>query len=175
MSQRVLIAGIGNIFLQDDGFGVEVVRRLAAELLPQWIRVADFGIRGVHLAYEIIDGDYDAVILVDAAPRGEEPGTVYFIEPDLETVDTLEPVSLDTHGMDPQVVLQTIKTLGGMRGRLYVVGCEPLETEEGIGLSAPVARGVEDAIKLLHDIIDRLSQEDFDSGLERKVSKQVSR
>ena len=175
MSQRVLIAGIGNIFLQDDGFGVEVVRRLAAELLPQWIRVADFGIRGVHLAYEIIDGDYDAVILVDAAPRGEEPGTVYFIEPDLETVDTLEPVSLDTHGMDPQVVLQTIKTLGGMRGRLYVVGCEPLETEEGIGLSAPVARGVEDAIKLLHDIIDRLSQEDFDSGLERKVSKQMSR
>jgi len=175
MSQRVLIAGIGNIFLQDDGFGVEVVRRLASELLPQWIRVADFGIRGVHLAYEIIDGDYDAVILVDAAPRGEEPGTVYFIEPDLETVDTLEPVSLDTHGMDPQVVLQTIKTLGGMRGRLYVVGCEPLETEEGIGLSAPVARGVEDAIKLLHDIIDRLSQEDFDSGLERKVSKQVSR
>jgi len=175
MSQRVLIAGIGNIFLQDDGFGVEVVRRLASELLPQWIRVADFGIRGVHLAYEIIDGDYDAVILVDAAPRGEEPGTVYFIEPDLETVDTLEPVSLDTHGMDPQVVFQTIKTLGGMRGRLYVVGCEPLETEEGIGLSAPVARGVEDAIKLLHDIIDRLSQEDFDSGLERKVSKQVSR
>jgi len=175
MSQRVLIAGIGNIFLQDDGFGVEVVRRLASELLPQWIRVADFGIRGVHLAYEIIDGDYDAVILVDAAPRGEEPGTVYFIEPDLETVDTLEPVSLDTHGMDPQVVLQTIKTLGGMRGRLYVVGCEPLETEEGIGLSAPVARGVEDAIKLLHDIIDRLSQEDFDSGLERKVSKQMSR
>jgi len=175
MSQRVLIAGIGNIFLQDDGFGVEVVRRLAAELLPQWIRVADFGIRGVHLAYEIIDGDYDAVILVDAAPRGEEPGTVYFIEPDLETVDRREPVFLDAHGMDPQVVLQTIKTLGGMRGRLYVVGCEPLETEEGIGLSAPVARGVEDAIKLLHDIIDRLSQEDFDSGLGRKVSKQMSR
>ena len=175
MSQRVLIAGIGNIFLQDDGFGVEVARQLAVELLPQWIRVADFGIRGVHLAYEIIDGDYDAVILVDAAPRGEEPGTVYFIEPDLETVDRREPIFLDAHGMDPQVVFQTIKTLGGMRGRLYVVGCEPLETEEGIGLSAPVARGVEDAIKLLHDIIDRLSQEDFDSGLERKVSKQVSR
>lgn len=175
MNQRVLIAGIGNIFLQDDGFGVEVVRRLAGELLPQWIRVADFGIRGVHLAYEIIDGDYDAVILVDAAPRGEEPGTVYFIEPDLEMVDAQEPVSLDAHGMDPQVVLQTVKTLGGMRGRLYVVGCEPLETEEGIGLSAPVGRGVEDALKLLHDTIDRLSQDSFDCGVERKVSKQVSR
>ena len=113
MSQRVLIAGIGNIFLQDDGFGVEVVRRLAAESLPEWVRVADFGIRGVHLAYEMLDGDYDAAILVDAAPRGEEPGTVYLIEPDIESVDTREPVSLDAHGMDPQVVLQTIKTFGG--------------------------------------------------------------
>ena len=69
MSQRVLIAGIGNIFLQDDGFGVEVVRRLAAESLPEWVRVADFGIRGVHLAYEMLDGDYDAAILVDAGAR----------------------------------------------------------------------------------------------------------
>ena len=85
MSQRVLIAGIGNIFLQDDGFGVEVVRRLAAESLPEWVRVADFGIRGVHLAYDMLDGDYDAAILVDAAPRGEEPGTVYLIEPDIES------------------------------------------------------------------------------------------
>jgi hydrogenase maturation protease len=169
MSQRVLIAGIGNIFLQDDGFGVEVARRLAAESLPEWVRVADFGIRGVHLAYEMLDGDYDAAILVDAAPRGEEPGTVYLIEPDIEAVDTREPVSLDAHGMDPQVVLQTIKTLGGMRGRLYVVGCEPLETEEGIGLSAPVARGVEDAIKLLYVTIDRLNQEILTEDSKRKA------
>jgi len=128
MKQRMLVAGIGNIFLQDDGFGVEVVKRLAGESLPEWVRVADFGIRGVHLAYEMLDGDYDAVILVDAASRGEEPGTVYLIEPDVETIDTRQPVSLDAHGMDPQVVLQTIKTLGGMRGRLYIVGCEPLES-----------------------------------------------
>jgi hydrogenase maturation protease len=161
MSQRVLIAGVGNIFLQDDGFGVEVVKRLAAESLPDWVRVADFGIRGVHLAYEMLDGDYDAAILVDAASRGEEPGTVYLIEPDIETVDAPEPASLDAHGMDPQVVLQTIKTLGGMRGRLYIVGCEPLEMEEGIGLSAPVAGGVEDAIKLVHNIVERLSAGNF--------------
>jgi hydrogenase maturation protease len=170
MKQRMLVAGIGNIFLQDDGFGVEVVKRLAGESLPEWVRVADFGIRGVHLAYEMLDGDYDAVILVDAASRGEEPGTVYLIEPDVETIDTRQPVSLDAHGMDPQVVLQTIKTLGGMRGRLYIVGCEPLETEEGIGLSSPVARGVEDAIKLVHNIVERFSAGNFDGELEVKIA-----
>ena len=170
MKQRMLVAGIGNIFLQDDGFGVEVVKRLAGESLPEWVRVADFGIRGVHLAYEMLDGDYDAVILVDAASRGEEPGTVYLIEPDIETIDTRQPVSLDAHGMDPQVVLQTIKTLGGMRGRLYIVGCEPLETEEGIGLSSPVARGVEDAIKLVHNIVERFSAGNFDGELEVKIA-----
>ncbi len=170
MKQRMLVAGIGNIFLQDDGFGVEVVKRLAGESLPEWVRVADFGIRGVHLAYEMLDGDYDAAILVDAASRGEEPGTVYLIEPDVETIDTRQPVSLDAHGMDPQVVLQTIKTLGGMRGRLYIVGCEPLETEEGIGLSSPVARGVEDAIKLVHNIVERFSAGNFDGELEVKVA-----
>jgi hydrogenase maturation protease len=170
MKQRMFVAGIGNIFLQDDGFGVEVVKRLAGESLPEWVRVADFGIRGVHLAYEMLDGDYDAVILVDAASRGEEPGTVYLIEPDVETIDTRQPVSLDAHGMDPQVVLQTIKTLGGMRGRLYIVGCEPLETEEGIGLSSPVARGVEDAIKLVHNIVERFSAGTFDGELEVKIA-----
>jgi hydrogenase maturation protease len=175
VSQKVLIAGIGNIFLQDDGFGVEVARQLASESLPQWVCVADFGIRGVHLAYEILDGAYDAVILVDAAPRGEEPGTVFLIEPDIETPSTQASLSLDAHGMDPQVVIQTIKTLGGMRGRLYIVGCEPLETEEGIGLSAPVARGVEDAISLVHNIIESLSAGNFSGELELKGCKQVMR
>src|SRR5436190_23545554 len=112
MKRRVLIAGIGNIFLQDDGFGTEVAQRLAGEQLPDWVCVKDFGIRGVHLAYEMLDGGYDATILVDAAPRGEKPGTVYLIEPDLETVDDAEPLSLDAHGMDPRVVLQMLKSLG---------------------------------------------------------------
>jgi hydrogenase maturation protease len=175
VSQRVLIAGIGNIFLQDDGFGVEVVRRLAAESVPEGVRVADFGIRGVHLAYEILDGGYDAVILVDAAPRGEEPGTVYLIEPDIETTAAQESVSLDAHGMDPQVVIQTIKTLGGMRGRLYVVGCEPQETEEGIGLSAPVVRGVEEAIHLVHKLVENLGEGNLSGELDVKGYKQVGR
>ena len=112
MNQRVLIAGIGNIFLQDDGFGVEVVKRLAAESLPDWVRVEDFGIRGVHLAYEMLDGDYDTTIFIDAAPRGEKPGTVYLIEPNMETVDTREPVSLDAHGMNPNMVLRTAQVVG---------------------------------------------------------------
>jgi hydrogenase maturation protease len=175
MSQRVLIAGIGNIFLQDDGFGVEAVRRLAAGSLPEWVRVVDFGIRGVHLAYEILDGDYDAVILVDAAPRGGDPGTVYLIEPDLESANRREPVSLDAHGMDPQVVLEMIKTLGGIRGRLYIVGCEPLETEEGIGLSAPVAGGVKEAIRLVRNLVENLSEGNFNGEFDVKGHKQVSR
>ena len=175
MSRRVLIAGIGNIFLQDDGFGVEVVRRLGAETLSDGVRVADFGIRGVHLAYEILDGGYDAVILVDAAPRGDEPGTVYLIEPDIETADTQESVCLDAHGMDPQVVLQTIKSLGGMRGRLYIVGCEPQETDEGIGLSEPVSRGVEEAIRLVHKLVQDLSGGNSSEELDVNIAKQVVR
>jgi hydrogenase maturation protease len=175
MKQRVLVAGIGNIFLQDDGFGVEVVKRLAAESLPEWVSVADFGIRGVHLAYEMLDGDYDAAIVVDAAPRGEEPGTVYLIEPDLETAENREPASLDAHGMDPQVVLEMIKMLGGIRGRLYIVGCEPLETDEGIGLSSPVARGVEEAIRLVHTLVESLGEGNFTRELDVKGCKPVSR
>jgi hydrogenase maturation protease len=175
MSQRILIAGIGNIFLQDDGFGVEVVKRLAGESLPDWVRVKDFGIRGVHLAYEILDGGYDTTILIDAAPRGEEPGTVYLIEPNMETVDTREPLSLDAHGMNPNMVFEVLKSLGATRGRVYIVGCEPLETEEGIGLSTSVARGVEDALKLVHNVIERLSAGNFDGKLEVKDCKQVSR
>lgn len=175
MKQRMLIAGIGNIFLQDDGFGVEVVKRLAGESLPEWVRVKDFGIRGVHLAYEMLDGSYDTTILIDATPRGEEPGTVYLIELDLETIDTREPVSLDAHGMNPNMVFEVLKSLGATRGRVYVVGCEPLETEEGIGLSTPVARGVEDAIKLVHNVVERLRQGNFNGELEVKGCKQVSR
>lgn len=175
MNPRVLIAGIGNIFLQDDGFGVEVARRLAADSLPEWVRVADFGIRGVHLAYEILDGDYDAAILVDAVLRGDKPGTVYLIEPDLESTDKREAVSLDAHGMDPQVVLQTIKTMGGVHGRLYVVGCEPLETEEGMGLSAPVTAAVDEAIRLVRNLIENLSEGNFNGNLEVKGYKEVSR
>jgi len=157
-TRSVLIAGVGNIFLGDDGFGVEVANRLALEKLPDWVRVIDFGIRGVHLAYEMLGGGYDTTIMVDATPRGEKPGTVYLIEPDLENVAGEQTVSFDAHGMDPQVVFSTLQSLGGVAGRVLIVGCEPLEADEEIGLSEPVQRGVEEAIRLIHSVVDDLGR-----------------
>ena len=132
---RVLVAGVGNVFLGDDGFGVEVARRLADETLPGWVRVGDFGIRGVHLAYELLEG-YEAAILVDAAPRGEAPGTVYVIEPDLDGE-----------------VFALLKALGGDIPKLLVVGCEPAEVSERMGLSPPVAGAVDQAVAVVRELI----------------------
>lgn len=158
--QRLLIAGVGNIFLQDDGFGVEVAHRLASEALPDWVRVVDFGIRGVHLAYEMLDGGYQTTIMIDATPRGEKPGTVYLIEPDLQNYESQPPASFDAHGMDPQAVFSTLQSLGGIPGRVLIVGCEPLESDEGIGLSEPVKRGVDEAVRLIHSLVKDLTRAD---------------
>lgn len=159
MSVRVLVAGIGNIFLGDDGFGVEVARRLAHEPFPEGVRVADFGIRGLHLAYELLDG-YDTAILIDAAPRGGAPGTVYVIEPELAGDETHAGGSLlDAHGMEPVAVLGLLATLGGSVGRVLVVGCEPATIEEGIGLSEPVARVVAEAVRVVRELVAEVSLE----------------
>jgi hydrogenase maturation protease len=158
MSPRMLVAGVGNVFLGDDGFGVEVARRLAGERLPGWVRVADFGIRGVHLAYEMLEG-YEAVILVDAAPRGEAPGTVYVIEPDLDARPAgfpgpAEPgVLVDAHGMEPDAVFALLKALGGDIPELLVVGCEPAEVTERMGLSPAVAGAVDQAVAVVRELI----------------------
>ena len=146
---------MGNIFLGDDGFGVEVARRLAARALPEGVRVADFGIRGVHLAYELADKSYPTVILVDATPRGGEPGTVYLIEPDLDCLGEQPPGVADAHGMDPATVFGLLKTLGGKPGRVLIVGCEPATTDDEIGLSEPVAAAVEEAVKLILELVER--------------------
>jgi hydrogenase maturation protease len=151
VTPRVLVAGVGNIFLGDDGFGVEVARRLASEELPGWARVADFGIRGVHLAYELLDG-YDTAILVDAAPRGEAPGTVYVIEPERHADRDPEAPLVDAHGMEPRAVLDLLDVLGG-EARVLVVGCEPAEVTERIGLSPPVARAVDDAVEVVRELL----------------------
>ena len=119
--KQILIAGIGNIFLGDDAFGVEVVRELSPHALPPQVHVQDFGIRGYDLAYALADG-YDSAILVDAARRGEPAGTVYLIEPDLAKVSELEGTSVDGHSMDPVRVLQMANALGGCPGRLYLGG-----------------------------------------------------
>jgi len=157
VSGRVLVAGIGNIFLGDDGFGVEVARQLTGERFPAGVRVADFGIRGLHLAYELLDG-YDTAILVDAAPRGGTPGTVYVIEPD-PAPPTDAP--LDAHGLNPEAVLAAVQALGGSVGRVLVVGCEPETTEEGIGLSEPVSLAVNEAVRVVRELVaDETSQEE---------------
>ena len=149
----MLVAGIGNIFLGDDGFGVEVAGRLAAESLPQGVEVRDFGIRGMHLAYEMLDGGYDTTILVDATPRGGTPGSLYLIEPDSGSAEV--PSAPDAHAMNPNAVLAMLDALGGTPGRVLIVGCEPASVEEGIGLSVPVANAIGDAVRFVRQIIDR--------------------
>lgn len=156
---RTLIAGVGNIFLGDDGFGVEVVRRLADLPLPPGAEIVDAGVRGVHLAYQMLDG-YHTVLLIDASARGGEPGTVYLL-------DATEPAApacpqspaLDGHFMTPDTVLALLDTLsagtGGSRPeRVLVVGCEPADVEEGIGLSEAVGVGVDEAVALILNLLD---------------------
>jgi hydrogenase maturation protease len=146
---NVLVAGIGNILLGDDGFGVEVVTHIDATSLPDCVKVADFGIRGVHLSYELLDG-YDALVLVDAMPMGERPGTVAIFEPDVESVD---PTGVDAHSMNPAVVLGLLSSMGGHVPRVVVVGCEPLTVDEGIGLSEPVAAAVAPAVETVRRVL----------------------
>jgi hydrogenase maturation protease len=155
MTPTMLIAGVGNIFFGDDGFGPEVARRLAAAPLPDWVRVTDYGIRGLHLAYDLLEGRYDTVVLIDAAPRGGRPGTVYLIEPDPEELEA-EAVP-DPHGMHPGTVLAMLRRLGGSPGRLLVVGCEPEARphRERMGLSPAAAAAVEGALQLVRGLIER--------------------
>jgi len=157
-SHKILVAGIGNIFLGDDAFGSEVARRLMNEPWPPEVRVTDFGIRSYDLAYALMDG-YDVTILVDAASRQQPPGTVYLIEPDLSQPDHLDETMADAHSMSPVKVLQMLQTFGGSPGRLYLVGCEPanLELEEGeIGLSKIVEASIPRAIELIRTLVNDL-------------------
>jgi hydrogenase maturation protease len=155
----MLIAGVGNIFLGDDGFGVEVARRLAGEELPDWVRVADYGISGMHLAYDMAEG-FQTTVLVDAAPRGGAPGTVYVIEPERAATPAAQPPDgalgtrlVDGHGMQPDVVLGVLEMLGADAGRVLVVGCEPASVDYGIGLSAPVQAAVDEAVRVVLDLV----------------------
>jgi len=155
----VLVAGIGNIFLGDDAFGVEVVRRLGSRDLPQAVRVADFGIRGFDLAYALQDG-YETTILVDACPHGEAPGTLYVIEPDLKGLDDPgAPQAIEAHAMNPVSVLRMARAMNIEVKKVLLLGCEPgtLGGEEGqMGLSAPVEAAVEEAVNLVESLIDNV-------------------
>jgi hydrogenase maturation protease len=155
---RILIAGIGNIFLGDDAFGVEVAQRLLRRELPEEVRVVDFGIRGLDLTYALLDG-YEAVILVDATPRGGQPGTLYVIEPAQDAAPSAD-MPLETHYLDPVKVLRLAAAMGGQVERLLLVGCEPVPPNEAdemqLGLSEPVRAAVEEAASLVESLVGRL-------------------
>lgn len=165
--RRILIACIGNIFLGDDGFGVEVAQRLLSRKYPEGVRVVDFGIRGIELAYSLLD-DYDTLVLVDAVPRGGAPGTLYLIEPDLshmnaETGLQAGRVALDSHSMDPLKVLAFARTLGARPIHTLLVGCEPAPFGGGedyqemqMGLSEPVQSAVDEAVKMIDSLVEQL-------------------
>ncbi|UUU44444.1 hydrogenase maturation protease [Streptomyces sp. NBC_00162] len=157
MSGGTLVAGIGNVFLGDDGFGVEAVRALSAHPLPDGVEVLDFGVRGVHLAYQLLDG-YDTLVLVDATARGGAPGTLYLIEADGPGAAPQGGAVLDGHHMSPDAVLALLDTLCAGTGttpprRTLVIGCEPASVEEGIGLSPPVAAAVPGAVRMVLDLL----------------------
>jgi hydrogenase maturation protease len=155
---RILVAGVGNVFLGDDAFGVEVAQRLAQRPWPEGVRVADFGIRGLDLAYALLD-HYDAVIIVDAAPRGGPPGTLYVLEPAVDTSDVQGGGLVEMHGMDPVKVLRLAAALGGKVDRLLVVGCEPAAAageEMEMAMSGPVRAAVDEADALVEGLVGRL-------------------
>jgi hydrogenase maturation protease len=157
---RVLVAGIGNIFLGDDGFGVEVAKRLAAHELPSGVRVVDFGIRRLDLAYALQDG-YETTILVDAYPHGQAPGTVSLVEPDLSGLDEPQPSVVEAHGMDPLNVLRMASAMNGGLKKILLVGCEPASFggDEGcMGLTETVGAAVDEAVKLVVSVVDKILQ-----------------
>lgn len=154
----ILVAGIGNIFLGDDAFGVEVVRRLMSLNLPAQVRVADFGIRGLDLAYALQD-NYETTILIDAFPHGQAPGTVSVVEPDQEEIMAAPSALIEAHSMHPLNVLRMAAAMNGTLNRVLLVGCEPesLGGDEGfMGLSKPVEAAVEEAANTTQALIRRL-------------------
>jgi hydrogenase maturation protease len=155
---RILVAGIGNIFLGDDAFGVEVVRRLAARPVPDGVHVVEFGIRGLDLAYALVDG-YDAAVLVDAAPRGGRPGTLYVIEPDVGDA-TGTATTVQAHNVDPVSVLRMAVMFGMPVRRLVLVGCEPQPMADAediqMEMSEPVRTAVDEAVPLVESLLAQL-------------------
>jgi hydrogenase maturation protease len=157
-TKQILVAGIGNAWMRDDGFGGEVAKLLEARELPDGVRVMDFGSGGLDLAYEVMRG-YDALILIDVSRQGEKPGTLYVMEANPEDVDgqVEDGQMLDPHGMDPETVLRFVKYVGGWPGRVFVVACEPEIVEDvGFGLSDAVSGSLGRAADVVLETIDEL-------------------
>lgn len=145
---RVLIAGVGNIFFGDDGFGPAVIQALAGVNIPN-VLVADYGIRGLHLAYELLSG-YQRAILVDAVPRGGEPGTLYVLEPET----CAGAATPDAHRMELSNVFGLMRSIGGDSPKITIVGCEPASVEASMDLSDPVRQSIEPAVALVRRLLD---------------------
>jgi hydrogenase maturation protease len=148
---RILVAGVGNAWLRDDGFGGEVARRLEQRRLPDGIAVMDAGTGGLDLAYEVMRG-YDALVILDVSRQGGEPGTLYVMEVEEESVEGKidDGEAINPHGMDPQTVLRFVRSIGAWPGRVVVIACEPAVVDEmGFGLSADVSSAVERAVDLV--------------------------
>jgi hydrogenase maturation protease len=159
--RQILVAGIGNAFLGDDGFGGNVAQALEKRELPSGVTVFDFGTGGLDLAYEVMRG-YDALVLVDVSRQGEPPGTLYVMEPDPEEIEggIEDGTVIDPHGMDPQTVLRFVKAVGGWPGRVVVIACEPTELKEmRWGLSEPVEAAVERAVEVVLETVQALRSE----------------
>jgi hydrogenase maturation protease len=156
--KQILVAGVGNAWLQDDAFGGEVARRLEAEGVPSGVTVMDFGTNGLDLAYEVMRG-YDALVLIDASRQGEEPGTLFVIEPRREEFEgeISDGEAIDPHDMNPHTVLRFVSATGGWPGKVVVVGCEPGEVDDvGLGLTPPVEAAVGRALALVRETIGEL-------------------
>lgn len=154
MSTRILVAGIGNIFFGDDGFGSEVIRNAAISSGDSSVRVTDYGISGMHLAYDLLD-DWDGLVLVDAVPSRGQPGTLHVFQADHDESSSAA-LGLDGHSMDPAAVFASLRALGGRPPYTVVVGCEAGSVEEGIGLTEPVAKAVPRAARAVEEIIAAL-------------------
>jgi hydrogenase maturation protease len=172
---RILVAGVGNVFFSDDGFGSEVARRLlAAGALPPDVEVVDVGIRGMHLAYQALDG-YDVLLVVDTHPGGRAPGTLVLLEPDLAAAGAR--AAFDPHGMEPDAVVDLVGALARGVGaqqlrRVLVLGCEPADTGAGMELSAPVAAAVDEALAVVPRIVARLrADEPFSTVTDRGAAR----
>lgn len=155
MNRRVLVAGIGNVFKGDDGFGVEVVQCLRRRDVPDGVVIVDFGVRGLHLAYELLEAP-ELLVVTDVVSRGGTPGTLYVIEPECAPGS---PASADAHGMDLMSVFATLRALGGTVPRVLIVGCEPAELGDRMALSDVVAQSVDAAADLVVEILERETKE----------------
>jgi hydrogenase maturation protease len=163
MTGRTLVAGVGNVFLRDDAFGVEVVRLLGEQTRDDGVQIRDFGIRGVHLAYDLLDG-CDLFVLIDAAPRGAAPGTVSVVDIELPDPATLTDAVIDAHSLTPDSIFALLVSLGGRPGRSLLVACEPADVSAGMGLTDQVAQALPHAVRAVQEILAQASLEGRSAG-----------